>query len=198
MPAEHSNVTSRYHQWRNAGAGGETVFATTTVLAFTRVFRDPTLAEEMAAMLLDDCRHFKVVLHAFVVMPNHVHLLVTLPEGRSISQHMHSLKRRSAAAFLPRCNPRDLRSMAKDPDFGPRSFWQKSFRSVAIVGGDDFWVKVDYINRNPVKKGLVAQPEEYRWTSWRWAEAGEWTEEAGLPLDEMLAFFGGLPFGPEP
>ncbi len=90
-------------------------------------------------------------LHAFVVMPNHVHLLVTPLEA--VSTVMQSLKRFTAR------KGNGMLGLTGQP------FWQDE--SYDRVAGDDreFDGMAHYIEWNPVRAGLAATPEEFLWSS---------------------------------
>lgn len=92
-------------------------------------------------------------LHAFVVMPNHVHLLVTplIP----VSKIMHSLKR-----FTAREANRILHLTGK-------AFWQDESYDHLVRDSTEFQRICRYIECNPVKAGLVSSPEEFLWSSAR-------------------------------
>jgi REP element-mobilizing transposase RayT len=93
-----------------------------------------------------DQRHYR--LHAYVVMPNHVHLLITpLMEVSKVTQ---SLKR-----FTGLEGNRILRLI------GP--FWQRESYDRLVRDDVEFGKIVNYIQNNPVKAGLVSSPEEFPW-----------------------------------
>jgi REP element-mobilizing transposase RayT len=90
-------------------------------------------------------------LHSFVIMPNHVHLLVT-PQV-SVSKLLGSLKTstaRQANLLLQR---------------GGRPFWQEESYDHLVRGGEEFRRIRRYIENNPVSACLAARPEEYAWSS---------------------------------
>jgi REP element-mobilizing transposase RayT len=63
------------------GQSQETIFLTTTVQGFVPVFQSPAIADELVASIIDDCKATSALLHAFVAMPEHIHLLVSLPKN---------------------------------------------------------------------------------------------------------------------
>jgi REP element-mobilizing transposase RayT len=90
-------------------------------------------------------------LHSYVVMPNHVHLLVTpLAE---VSKVMQSLKR-----FTAREGNRILGLTGK-------AFWQDESYDRLVRDKMEFQRIADYIEMNPVKCGIAAAPEEFPWSS---------------------------------
>lgn len=92
-------------------------------------------------------------LHAYVVMPNHVHLLITplVP----VSKLTHSLKR-----FMAREANRAL-------DLTGNTFWQDESYDRVVRDDTEFLQAARYIEWNPVKAGLVARPEDFPWSSAR-------------------------------
>ena len=115
-------------------------------------------------------------LVAWVVMPDHVHLLV-LPDGPGggVAKLMHAIKRPVAEAVLRRWRALEAPILqtvtGKD---GTARFWQPG-------GGHDHNVRddrameafIDYIHENPCRRGLVDLPEEWTWSSARWYEGIE-------------------------
>jgi REP element-mobilizing transposase RayT len=98
-----------------------------------------------------DLRHYQ--LHSYVVMPNHVHLLMTpLAE---VSKVMQSLKR-----FTAREGNRILGLTGKP-------FWQDESYDRLVRSGTEFQRVANYIEMNPVKCGLAATAEEFLWSSAR-------------------------------
>jgi putative transposase len=109
---------------------------------------------EVARMVTDaiqyrNLRTFR--LHAFVVMPNHVHLLMTLLVA--VSKVMHSLKR-----FTAREGNRMLRLTGQP-------FWQDESYDRLVRVETEFERIVHYIERNPVTAGLASTPEGFPWSS---------------------------------
>jgi putative transposase len=91
-------------------------------------------------------------LYGYVVMPEHVHLLVSEPERETLARAMQSLKQSVA---------RTLALRAKDP------FWQARYYDFNVWSEKKFVEKLRYIHRNPVARGLVKRPEDWLWSSFR-------------------------------
>lgn len=105
-----------------------------------------------AAIRYRDCHLKHYDLHAFVVMANHVHLLIT-PTVQP-SALMHSLKRftaREANRIIGITGP----------------FWQDESYDRLVRDGREFERIRRYIENNPVRAGLVSAPEDYLWSSAR-------------------------------
>ncbi len=91
-------------------------------------------------------RKFK--LHDFVIMPDHVHLLLTVDEGITVEKAMQLVKGR----FSYR--------MGRELGFRGE-VWQKGFSEVQVLGDESFEQHRVYIANNPVKAGLADTPENY-------------------------------------
>jgi REP element-mobilizing transposase RayT len=90
-------------------------------------------------------------LHAFVIMPNHVHLLCT--PVVSIAELVRRVKGPTALLANGLLGQRG------------QKFWQEEYFDRIVRNDGEFGRIVRYIEWNPVKAGLVANPEQYRWSS---------------------------------
>jgi putative transposase len=95
---------------------------------------------------------YGLCVYGYVVMPEHVHLLVNEPERGSLAQMLQSLKQSVA---------RTLALRAAD------SFWQARYYDFNVWSEAKFVEKLRYIHRNPVVRGLVERPEDWPWSSFR-------------------------------
>jgi putative transposase len=89
-----------------------------------------------------------IVVHDFVVMPNHVHILMTVPGEMSLEKAMQLIK----GGFSFRAN-RELGFRGE--------IWQRGFSDVRVVDERSFQQHKEYIENNPVKAGLANSLEEY-------------------------------------
>lgn len=125
-------------------------------------------------------RDYSLCVYGYVVMPEHVHLLVNEPERDTLARAMQSLKQGVA---------RRLALRAED------SFWQARYYDFNVWSERKFVEKLRYMHRNPMKRGLVSRPEDWLWSSFRHYATGEtdvveiesqWTarkrEQAGIFL----------------
>ena len=126
---------------------------------------------------------YRFVVVGYVVMPEHIHLLITEPELGTPSTVMQVLKQRTARALLPRRkrrNPRQQHLFGEE--LQPRAFWQARFYDFNVWTMKKRVEKLRYMHRNPVKRGLVASPEQWAWSSYRFYlldEAGAVRVNAG-------------------
>jgi len=106
-------------------------------------------------------------------MPEHIHLLLTEPEVGSPSTVMQVVKQRTAKALLPKRRRRDPRQRELFGEKLQRSFWQARFYDFNVWTTKKRVEKLRYMHRNPVKRGLVEFPEQWRWSSFRFYFLGE-------------------------
>jgi putative transposase len=111
---------------------------------------------------------YRFVVVGYVVMPEHIHLLLTEPEVGTPSTVMQVLKQRTARALLPerkRNHSRQPNLFTGEPR--RRAFWQARFYDFNVWTTKKRVEKLRYMHRNPVKRELVAAPEQWRWRSYR-------------------------------
>jgi REP-associated tyrosine transposase len=117
-------------------------------------------------------RHYRLVVLGYVVMPEHVHLLLSEPQRATLSTAVQALK-----LGLVRSLEVDPRSRKSGETWGtpvkPNRFSQARFYDFNVWTERKRIEKLRYIHRNPVKRGLVAAPEQWRWSSFRWYSCGE-------------------------
>ena len=117
---------------------------------------------------------YRFVVVGYVVMPEHIHLLMSEPEVGTPSTVMQVLKQRTARALLPktkRRDPRQVELFGEAPERAP--FWQSRFYDFNVWTDRKRVEKLRYMHGNPVKRGLVADPEDWRWSSYRFYFLGE-------------------------
>lgn len=113
--------------------------------------RDPALY----LGLLRDCAHeHRCRIHAYVLMGNHVHLLVTPDTPGGMSRMRQAVNR----TYVRHVNERE-RSTG--------SLWEGRFHSTVIDTDRYLLACQRYIELNPVRAGMVAHPGDYRWLSYR-------------------------------
>jgi putative transposase len=96
-------------------------------------------------------RSFGLCVYGYVVMPEHVHLLVGEPQRATLAVALKSLKQGVA------------RRLIGDAEH----FWEKRYYDFNIRNRRQFVEKLRYIHRNPVKRGLCQSPEDWEWSSFR-------------------------------
>jgi putative transposase len=118
-------------------------------------------------------QRYGFVVMGYVVMPEHFHLLIAEPEIGTPSTVMQVLKQRTAQALLPKRRRRDPRQRELFADERRRALWQARFYDFNVWTTKKRVEKLRYMHRNPVKRGLVELPEQWRWSSYRFYLLGE-------------------------
>jgi len=90
-------------------------------------------------------------LFGYVLMPEHVHLLLSEPKRQPLSRTMNVLKT----------------EISKKLKGGRKQFWQRRYHDFNVLTHRKFVEKLRYMHRNPVKREWVASPEEWPWSSFR-------------------------------
>ncbi len=109
---------------------------------------------------------YRFVIVGYVVMPEHIHLLITEPGVGTPSTVMQVLKQRTARALLPNRKRVDARQRRLFEN-SRTPFWQARFYDFNVWTTKKRVEKLRYMHRNPVQRGLVSAAEEWRWSSYR-------------------------------
>jgi putative transposase len=131
---------------------------------------------------------YNIALIAFVIMPNHVHLIVKpMNDVYSIPEFLKSVKQsvaRKAIGYLRRCNSGILKFMETGRSDPKWRFWQVRCGYDRNLRDEMELVKfIDYVHRNPVKEKLVGKA-----TDWKWSSARDWilNEEGMLKIEKNI------------
>jgi len=135
---------------------GQSHFVTFTCHHRQARFNAPTVYDLFVQCLEKMRRRFGMCVYGYVVMPEHVHLLVDEPGRGMLADAIHFLKLSFA---------KQLRSRRDGLDAG--AFWQKRYYDRKVRDEREFTEKLRYLHRNPVKAGLVKEPGEWKWSRFR-------------------------------
>ena len=156
-----------------------------------RRYLSPVAAMELFEDALERVRfRYQFVVSGYVVMPEHVHLLVNEPRRAALSKAVQALK--LSVTMRSRKRP----------------FWQAHYYDFNISTHEKFVEKLRYIHRNPVRRGLVIKPEDWKWSSYHHYQTGmrgtveiesEWTAgQRGWQLPEWMRYRQGDSISPVP
>jgi putative transposase len=129
-------------------SAGWTYFVTTKAFQSANAFQAQEVAAIVVGKLLEYRDKGNYLLHAFVVMPNHLHVLITPSDTATLERCMQLIKGGSSHEI------HRVRG-------GSIPVWQSSFHDARVRDWKDYRMKVDYIRFNPVTAKLVARPEEW-------------------------------------
>ncbi|MCO6454261.1 MAG: transposase [Pirellulaceae bacterium] len=185
-----------YHAW-NCGNGRQTLF------------HKPDDYEAFIRVLGEGLARYPVSLFSFTLMPSHWHLVLRPAETGGMGR----LLRWVTATHT-------LRHHAQHDQMGEGHLYQARFKSFPVADDDHFLVVCRYVERNPLRAGLVRRSEAWQYGSlWRWLQKAEpeprllspwpiartpgWVERVNQPLTEQelaavrTSVQRGRPFGPE-
>ena len=130
---------------------GSIYFTTSLTKGKRKVFSDPEAALEVISQIYRLRENGNMNLLAFVVMPEHFHLLCQ-PLDKNISLIMRHIKRNSSYNL---CRAMDLQP----------PLWVKRFHDEILDTREGVLETIEYIHYNPVKRGLVDKPENFPFSS---------------------------------
>ncbi|CAH0992542.1 hypothetical protein SIN8267_02675 [Sinobacterium norvegicum] len=117
-------------------------------------FYDESDYKAYLSFLYDAAAQYQVSIHAFVLMTNHVHLLVTPVDAKGVGRMMQSLGRRYVQYF--------------NFTYGRTgTLWEGRYKSTLVDSERYVLTVYQYIELNPVRAGMVQHAAEYAWSSYR-------------------------------
>jgi putative transposase len=116
------------------------------------IFLRPADYQLMLDLLLEYSRKFEVAVHAYVLLPNHLHLLLTPREASGLPQMLQALGRRYVRYF-------------NDAQGRTGTLWDGRYRSTVLQAELHMLPCMCGMDLNPVRDGLAATPADYAWSS---------------------------------
>lgn len=143
MPRRRELVVGGIYHVLNRSNSGETIF---------RNYQD----YQAFLILLEEAKQrFQVLIYGYCLMPNHYHLIVSPLTDTALSEFMHWLFGTHANRYHKHYST-----------FG--HLWQGRFKHFVIEGDDeDFCRVLRYVERNPVRAGLVSAASQWLWSSYK-------------------------------
>ena len=135
-----------------AAQSTRTFFVTSTTAGRRALLQSDRMAQLLVDVLAENRRKGRFLLHEFVIMPNHFHLLLTPAAEMPLEKALQFVK----GGFSYRAK-REINS--------PLEIWQASFVNHRIRDAEDYKHHYTYISENPVRAGLSERPELFAWSS---------------------------------
>jgi putative transposase len=142
------------------------------------VFFDDDGRRQFLRWLGDAAAREGCALHAYVLMTNHFHLMLTAERATSIPRLMQSLGRRYVA-------------LVKRTHGRTGTLWEGRYKSTILDSETYVLACLRYIEANPLRARMVARPEDYAWSSYRHTALGD--PDALLTPHETYAALGKSP-----
>jgi len=165
-------------KWKNFDIGAAYYYITGTFTEWQPLMRSAIVREIVCKEItraVGECGGWVV---AYVLMPDHVHLLVALPAEGLLHKFNRRWRGRSARRIielLERGNHTDILSiLAKHANGKSRyAVWKEQVRALAIWSRQKLEAMVNYIHANPVRRKLVECPGDWKFSSYNFYERGD-------------------------
>ncbi|HEV7301928.1 MAG TPA: transposase [Tepidisphaeraceae bacterium] len=133
------------------------------------LFSNGRIKDRLVAHLGAATLRHEVRLIAWVVMPDHLHLIVCQPSGQPLTPFLQALKRPLAAEVFARWRALNAPILSKlqAPDGRRAHFWQPGGGYDRNVLGVELIEKIAYVHRNPIRRGLTTDSVSWVWSSAR-------------------------------
>jgi REP element-mobilizing transposase RayT len=149
-------------------------FVTVTVIEWLPIFTAGACCDILVRSLGYYRTHKQLRIHAWVILENHFHAILASP---TLAETIRDWKRFTAGALLKQLREERRQWLlnqlayfcAAHKTASTHQVWQEGVHPQAIVDDAMMEQKLEYVHNNPVKRGLVASPEH-----WRYSSAHEW------------------------
>ncbi|GAB4253964.1 MAG: hypothetical protein Kow0065_00530 [Methylomicrobium sp.] len=145
-------------------------FLTCTVLEWLPVFTRPETVQIVLDCWQYQCKEQGMKLYGFVVLENHLHFVA---QSERLDKCVHSFKSYTARKIIDYLDKHRVERILTRLRFAKRAhktdrthqFWQEGTHAELILNDEMMRQKLEYIHNNPVKRGYVAKPEHWRYSS---------------------------------
>lgn len=125
------------------------------------------------------------IIHAWVIMPDHMHCVIELPEG----DHDFATRIRLIKSNFSKAIPKTERISSVRKNKGERGIWQRRYWEHLIRNQADFNAHIDYVHINPLKHGLVKQVKDWQHSTFHhFVKQGVYPEDWGGGQESDLSY----------
>ena len=167
-------------------------FTTASINKWIHLLQEDEYKDILISSLKFLSQNRRLCVYAFVIMPNHFHVIWSEGEDKMKETAKASFFKFTSKKFLDRLTKHDhvlLRKFLVDKKDRKYQFWQRSSLDIEIYSEQIFEQKMNYIHNNPLQPrwNLVENPVEYKYSSARYFEKG--IDEFGLLTDYYFGWF---------
>ncbi len=174
------------HQLKHFDSDGQARYITFCTHHQLPMLTDAKINQIIISSIKSNRIKYNFKLLAYVIMPEHVHLIIVPDFKSKVGTIIGEIKRESSKAihiYLKSKNSKLLDNLNVIRNRLPRfAFWQKRCYDYNCREVKDVWQKVNYCHNNPVKRGLVSDPVRYQWSSAKYYDG---QSDKVLEIDEM-------------
>jgi len=159
---------------------GSAYYVTTIVYGRLPLFTHPSFVIPLIDSLNFYRYQYQCKLIGYVIMPDHLHTVIWPQNGTAVSDFMRDFKRFTSGRIYRQASLESKKDWleafdqaGKDTARGEHKVWQDSFWEEVIFTENFLHQKLQYIHMNPVRAGLVAEPQNYPYSSYRNYELGD-------------------------
>ncbi|MDB5283994.1 MAG: element-mobilizing transposase RayT [Bacteroidota bacterium] len=158
-------------------------FFTATILEWKPLLTEDTYKDIIIKSLVFLKNEGSIVIYAFAIMPNHIHLIWQIQDGHTrdlVQMRFLKFTAQQMKFRLLDTNADRLSAFLVNAKDRKYQFWERNSLSIDLWTPDVFIQKLDYIHNNPIQEKwkLVQYPEDYKYSSARFYETG--IDEFGL------------------
>lgn len=151
-------------------------FITGTIVRWVPILDYPDIRSIILKALIFAIRKQRIYLTTYVIMPNHVHLIVAA-RTHTVNTFARDFKSWTNRKIIRTCKSSSIHklhstylklfwALGQENSLNTGyQVWQNRYHPIYLKSRSVYQQKVDYIHNNPVKAGLVDRPEDYEWSS---------------------------------
>jgi putative transposase len=166
--------------WKNIYLDNYSYFFSSKIVEGIPVFESQRPKEILLDLMNFYREEYKTKIQAYVIMPTHLHLIINSREGENVKSFMQNLLRKSSIRIVTHLKEnleqnidviksqrilKSFRDHANKPS--QHAVWKEKSRGVPIYTDRVMKIKLDYIHNNPLRAGLVKEPQDYLYSSFR-------------------------------
>lgn len=156
----------------------EVYFWTNTIKSWQNLLIDESFKQFIIEQLQWLTERKKIAVYAYVIMPNHMHVLWKMLAMNGKEMPYASFNKWTSSQFLKKLRrqyPEQLPHFIERTSERTHRFWQRDPLAVLMDSREKADQKIDYIHSNPLQEkwNLITQPEDYRWSSAKYYLTGE-------------------------
>ena len=168
-------------RYRRANVKGGTYFFTVVTFNRVKIFTNPKNVDLLRSAIREVMQKHPFKIDAFVLLPDHLHCIWTLPphdsdfskRWRLIKSYFSRNMDRKAVGWVEERNPTNVPFSASRQKKKEKPIWQRRFWEHFIRNQQDLNQHIEYIHYNPVKHGLTKAPVEWVYSSFhRYVDRG--------------------------
>ncbi len=152
---------------------GTARFLTFSTYQNQKLLLDHTACELLIKNLNSARTKHRFKLWGYVIMPEHVHIVMMPPDNMKLGLVIREIKSKMAREYF---------AVIGTSVIGSRTFWKRRCYDHNCRSRDTVLEKIEYCHRNPVRRGLVQAPNAYKWSSYNWYQG---SRNVPLAMDDF-------------